>query len=154
MQDGEVIVLDTRALKINSVLDSDTGEELEFLLDEEFQLDANGIPLKIYKEFSEGENIAILIKYDTTESGSAVQFLDPEQTTGKKYPFMFTQCESILARELFPNQDTPAAKVTVSMALTVEKPLFGIASGIFQNKIDNGDTMTYFYLQKVPVHLI
>jgi len=151
LQDGEVIVLDTRALKINSVLDSDTGEELEFVLDEEFQLDANGIPLKIYKEFSEGENIAILIKYDTTESGSAVQFLDPEQTTGKKYPFMFTQCESILARELFPNQDTPAAKVTVSMALTVEKPLFGIASGIFQNKIDNGDTMTYFYLQKVPV---
>ena len=151
LEDGEVIVLDTRALKINSVLDSDTGEELEFVLDEQFQLDANGIPLKIYKNFNAGEHIAILIRYDTTESGSAVQFLDPEQTTGKKYPFMFTQCESILARELFPNQDTPAVKVTASMALTVEKPLFGIASGIFQNKIDNGDTVTYFYLQKVPV---
>ena len=83
LEDGEVIVLDTRALKINSVIDSDTGDELDFILDEQYELDSNGIPLKIYKEFSKGEQIAILIKYDTTDGGSAVQWLDPEQTTGK-----------------------------------------------------------------------
>jgi len=151
LEDGEVIVLDTRALKINSVIDSDTGEELEYVLDELYELDANGVPLKIYKEFNKGEQIAILIKYDTTDGGSAVQWLDPEQTTGKIYPFMFTQCESILCRELLPTQDTPAVKVTVSMGLTVIKPLFAVDSGIFQNKIDNGDTVTYFYDQKIPI---
>ena len=33
LDDGEVIVLDTRGLKINSVIDSDTGEELDFIID-------------------------------------------------------------------------------------------------------------------------
>ena len=136
LDDGEVIVLDTRALKINSVIDSDTGEELEYALDDQYELDANGIPLKIYKEYNKDDKIAILIKYDTTENGSAVQFLDPEQTTGKVYPFMFTQCESILCRELLPIQDTPAVKITVSVGITVVKPLFAVESGIFQNKIE------------------
>ena len=151
LDDGEVIILDTRALKINSVIDSDTGEELDFIIDSVYELEANGVPLKIYKDYNKGDQIAILIKYDTTDEGSAVQWLDPEQTTGKIYPFMFTQCETILCRELLPTQDTPAVKVTVSMGLTVIKPLFALDSGIFRNRIDNGDTVTYFYEQKIPI---
>jgi leukotriene-A4 hydrolase len=151
IKDGEVIVLDTRALSINSVIDSDTGEELEFVIDKQYDLDANGVPLKIYKEYSKGDNIAILIYYDTTDGGSAVQFLDKEQTTGKQYPFMFTQCESILTRELLPIQDTPAVKITTHMGLTVPKPLFALDSGIYQSKIDNGNSVTYFYEQKIPI---
>ena len=151
LEDGEVIVLDSRALKIYSVIDSDTGAELEYILDEQYELDSGGIPLKIYKDYCKGDNIAIVIKYDTTEDGSSVQFLNPEQTTGKIYPFMFTQCETILCRELFPTQDTPDVKVTVEVGLTVIKPLFALNSGIFQYAIDNGDTVTYFYEQKVPI---
>ena len=151
LKDGEVIVLDSRALDIKSIIDSDTGEELEFILDKQYELEANGVPLKIYKEFSKGDNIAILLIYDTTDGGSAVQFLDKEQTTGKLHPFMFTQCESILGRELLPIQDTPAVKITTSMGLTVPKPLFAIDSGLYQSKIDNGDSTTYFYEQKVPI---
>ena len=151
IKDGEVIVLDTRALSIKSVIDSDTGEELEFVIDKQYDLDANGVPLKIYKEYSKGDNIAILIYYDTTDGGSAVQFLDKEQTTGKQYPFMFTQCESILTRELLAIQDTPAVKITTYMGITVPKPLFALDSGIYQSKIDNGNSVTYFYEQKIPI---
>ena len=151
LKDGEVIILDTRALSIKSIVDSDTGEELEYVLDNQYELDANGVPLKIYKEYSKGDNLAIIIYYDTTNGGSAVQFLNKEQTTGKLYPFMFTQCESILTRELLPIQDTPAVKITTSMGLTVPKPLFALDSGIYQSKIDNGNSVTYFYEQKVPI---
>ena len=151
IKDGEVIVLDSRALNINSIIDSDTGEELEFIIDQQYDLDANGVPLKIYKEYSKGDNVIILINYDTTDEGSAVQFLDKEQTTGKEYPYMFTQCESILCRELLPIQDTPAVKITTSIGITVPKPLFALNSGIYQNKIDNGNSTTYFYEQKIPI---
>ena len=151
LYDGEVIVLDTRALKINSIIDSDTDEELKYILVRKYELEANGIPLKVYREYNKNEQFSITINYDTTEDGSAVQFLDPEQTTGKVYPFMFTQCESILCRELLPIQDTPAIKITVLVGITVIKPLVAVESGIYQNKIDNGDTVTYFYEQKIPI---
>ena len=151
LNDGEVIVLDTKALKIISVIDSDTGEELEYIIDKQYELEALGIPLKIYKDFNKGDIIEILIKFETTSEGTAVDWLEPEQTSGKKYPFMYTQGETILNRELFPTQDTPAVKTPVSVGITVEKPLVALDSGLFQSKIDNGDTTTYFYEQKIPI---
>ena len=149
--DGEVIILDTRALKIDSVIDSDTGEELEFNIDKNHELDGIGVPLKIYKDYKKGEQISILIKYSTTNEGMSVDWLEPEQTAGKKYPYMYSQGESILNRELFPTQDTPDVKTPYSVSITVEKPLFALDSGIYQGKIDNGDTVTYFYQQKIPI---
>ena len=151
LNDGEVIVLDTRALKIDSIIDSDTGDELEYIIDKQYELDGIGVPLKIYKDFNKGDKIVILIKYSTTKEGMSIDWLEPEQTSGKKYPFMYTQGETILNRELFPTQDTPSVKTPVSVAITVEKPLFAVDSGIFQSKIDNGDTVTYFYEQKIPI---
>ena len=95
--------------------------------------------------------MTILISFDTTEKGTSVQWLTPEQTSGKIYPYMFTQGESILNRELFPAQDTPSVKTPVTVGITVIKPLFAVESGIYQRKIDNGNTTTYFYEQKIPI---
>ena len=64
---------------------------------------------------------------------------------------MYSQCQSILGRELIPIQDTPAVKMPVSVSITVEKPLLGIVAGIYQTEIDNGNTTTYFYEMKVPI---
>ena len=41
------MVLDTRSLKIDSIIDSYTGEELEYILDKQYEMDALGVPLKI-----------------------------------------------------------------------------------------------------------
>ena len=151
LKDGEVIILDTRALIINSIIDSDTGEELDYILDKQYELDGLGVPLKIYKTYNKDEQITILIKYSTTKEGMSIDWLEPEQTSGKKYPYMYSQGETILNRELYPTQDTPAVKTPVSVAITVEKPLLAVESGIYQGKIDNGDTVTYFYEQKIPI---
>ena len=151
LNDGEVIALDTKALNIYSIIDSDTGEEIDYVLDTQYELASHGVPLKIYKEYSKGENISILITFSTTEKGTSVQWLSPEQTSGKKYPYMFTQGFSILNRELFPSQDTPAVKCPVTVGITVEKPLYAVESGIYKSQIDNGNTITYFYEQEVPI---
>ena len=149
--DGEVIILDTSGLTIQSVIDSDTGDELEWVLDTKHALDSLGTPLKIYKEYFTNETIPILISYQTSPSGAAIQWLKPEMTSGKIYPYMFTQCESILCRTLLPCQDTPSAKITVSTSITVPKPLMALNSGIYQSKIENTNTTTYFYYQKIPI---
>ena len=151
LKDGEVIVLDTKDLNIHSVIDCDTGEELEFNLDKQFELDSLGIPLKIYKTFDKDEQIVILIKCSTTKDALGIGWLEPEQTAGKVYPFMYSQGEMILNRGLFPCQDTPSIKTPVSTGVTVEKPLLALNSGLYKGKIDNGDTITYFYEQNVPI---
>lgn len=148
---GEVIVLDTKALNIYSVIDSDTGEKLNFTLDEQYKLSSLGVPLKIYKEFNKDDLITIVIKFSTTSECTAIDWLDPEQTSGKIYPFMYSQCQSIYCRELLPVQDTPAVKMPVYIGVTVVKPLLGLVGGIYRSEIDNGDTVTYFYEQKIPI---
>lgn len=72
-------------------------------------------------------------------------------TLGKEHPFMYTQGEAILGRSLLPCQDTPAAKVSINANLTVKKPLVALYSGIRTGKIENNDTTTYSYRQKIPV---
>ena len=151
LKDGEVIILDSNSLNIISIIDSDTGDELEYIIDKQYEVDGVGVPLKIYKEYNKDEQFAILIKYTTTKEGMSIDWLEPEQTAGKNYPFMYSQGETILNRALFPNQDTPSVKTPVSVSITVEKPLFAIDSGIYQGKIDNGETVTYFYEQKIPI---
>ena len=151
LEDGEVIILDSKNIEITSIIDSDTGEELDFIVDDYYKLESMGVPLKIYKEFNQGDKFSIRLDFHTTKGGMAIDWLNPEQTSGKKYPFMYSQGQSILIRELLPIQDTPAIKMPVSVSITVPKPLLGLVGGIYQDEIDNGDTTTYFYHQKIPI---
>ena len=148
---GELIILDSKSLIINSIIDCDTGENLNYEYDNYFSLNTLGTPLKIYKEYEKNTQFQILITYETTTEGKAIGWLKEEQTLGKKHPYMSTQCQSIFCREMLPIQDTPKIKFTTNIGITVNKPLLALESGIYQNKIDNGDTITYFYEQKIPI---
>jgi len=67
----------------------------------------------------------INIKFSTTDSSDALQWLTPDQTAGKKYPFLYTQSEPILARSWIPCQDSPGIRFTYSA--TVKTPAGYIA---------------------------
>ena len=155
VKEGEVIILDTKNIAIIQIIDSNSGDILvkdtDWVLDTKSTLDSLGTPLKIYRSYKEEEFFSYVIDYKTLPESEAVQWLAKEKTSGKEYPYMFTQCESILCRQLLPCQDTPNVKVTVSTGITVKNPLFSLNSGIYQSKIDNGETTTYFYVQKIPI---
>ena len=153
---GEVIVLDTKDLIIESIIDSDTGEPLKYEIDHLHKLAALGTPLKIYKSYIYKQKVTILIKCRSGPSAEGVQFLTNNQTFGRDNPFMFTQGESILVRTIFPIQDTPAVKLTVDASVTVPDPLVGVYAGIYTSEIKEGNTITYFYKQEVviPSYLI
>ncbi|KAG8892778.1 hypothetical protein FRC00_011550, partial [Tulasnella sp. 408] len=61
-----------------------------------------------------GDGLNVTIAYKTTEKCTAIGWLDKEQTAGKKFPFLFSQCQPIYARSLGPLQDTPSVKITYS----------------------------------------
>jgi leukotriene-A4 hydrolase len=68
--------------------------------------------------------ISVFIYYSTSNTKcTALQWLKKEQTTDKQYPYMFSQCQAIRARSLYPCQDTPGVKSTFTAKITCPKPL-------------------------------
>src|SRR5687767_1016001 len=74
-----------------------------------------GQPLKIGIG---GHPKQINIKFSTTDSSDALQWLEPSQTGGKKMPFLYTQSEPILGRSWLPCQDSPGVRFTYKAKIT------------------------------------
>ena len=134
----------------------------------EFQIISNvpdykalGTPLKItLPSFGQiiPNELKIKIEFITNENCQAIQFLKKEQTHSKKYPFMFTQCEAIQCRSLFPCQDTPSAKVNVTAKTFIDPPYIMLFSGILKSIYwdVNRQKNAIVYKQKIniPTYLI
>eukprot|EP00271_Cylindrocystis_brebissonii_P012994 TRINITY_DN32530_c0_g1_i1.p1 TRINITY_DN32530_c0_g1~~TRINITY_DN32530_c0_g1_i1.p1 ORF type:complete len:623 (+),score=123.87 TRINITY_DN32530_c0_g1_i1:302-2170(+) len=96
--------LDTRGLVIKGAKDS-IGREVKF------QLVVPADPIKGTLLLLELYDDSVTIMYETTEASTAIQWLSPEQTGGGKQPYVYTQCQAIHARSVFPCQDTPLARI-------------------------------------------
>ena len=125
-----MIILDTKNLDIQEIHET-SNINLSWLLDTQNSLEALGTPLKItLSPYEKGDKFTLYIQYSTTSKSSASQWMTPEMTLGKKYPFMYTQCQAIQCRSLLPCQDSPSVKVKVLASITVPNPLVALYSGI------------------------
>ncbi|KAF8458443.1 leukotriene A-4 hydrolase [Terfezia claveryi] len=97
-----------------------------------------------------GEKVGIKIKFRTTEECTALGWMDPEQTSNKQHPYMYSQCQAIHCRSLFPCQDTPFIKSTYHS--TIRSPLPVVVSGLSLSTQSLGDgRMEYSFQQKIPI---
>lgn len=119
---ADSIVLDVRDLTIKRVTDAGgnplghrTGPMKEFL----------GAPLSIALP-AHGD--VIIVEYETSPEAAAVQWLAPEQTSGKKLPFMFTQGQAILTRTWIPTQDGPGIRQTYDALIRVPAGMRAVMS--------------------------
>ncbi|KAJ0983927.1 hypothetical protein J5N97_002283 [Dioscorea zingiberensis] len=117
------ITLDSRSLSIHSVLDSLSLSPLPFSLSESIN-PILGQALSI----TLSSNSSFLILFSTSPSSSALQWLTPPQTSSGINPFVYTQCQAIHARSVFPCQDTPAARIIYSARLNLPSPLSAVMS--------------------------
>ena len=150
-QDGKKIILDSKYLNIIVIYEiSPENKELNFNFGEK---DKNlGIPLEIDCEFNKSQEIEINIVYNTTEEGTAAQFLSKEQTIDKNFSYFFTQSALTIGRELLPSQDTPAVKFPFYLGIKTMNPLRGMISGLYErNETNDDNTTTFYYYQKIPV---
>ena len=143
------IIFDTKGLKIEKItLDDDTKDAFFALGDEE---EFTGQPLSIDIKPNTKK---IHIFYSTTKNAAALQWLNPNQTAGKKLPYLFTQSEAILARTWIPCQDSPSIRFTYNADVTVPKELLALMSAENpQKKNENG---IYHFEQKhaIPSYLM
>ncbi len=112
-ENADSIILDTRDLTIKSVRDS-RGNALGFKVGATQKL--LGAPLAIALP---PHGNTIVIEYETSPEAAAVQWLAPEQTSGGKIPFLFTQGEAILTRSWVPTQDSPGIRQTYDATIHV-----------------------------------
>jgi len=152
------IILDSRELNIQGVYlvknDAQTTLKWEYLAGNA-KVPSYGRPLKIALSNSVSLNDEMLVRiaYATSPAAEAIQWLTAEQTVGKKFPYLFTQCQAIGARTLLPCQDSPGAKCPYSAQVTVhDRNLMALMSALRDgdNKQDNKSQITYRFKQSVP----
>lgn len=71
----------------------------------------------------------IAIRYRTRPGASALQWLSPALTAGKKQPYLFSQGQPINNRSWIPTQDSPGIRQTWSATLTVPDGFVAVMSG-------------------------
>ncbi|KAL0425784.1 UNVERIFIED_CONTAM: Leucine aminopeptidase [Sesamum radiatum] len=110
-----VFTLDSRSLSISDVLDLATLTPLPFTLQPTSPDAILGQSLTV----TLSNHSQLLVIFKTAPSSSALQWLSPPQTFNKSFPFVYTQCQAIHARSIFPCQDTPAARIKYAAKLNI-----------------------------------
>lgn len=72
--------------------------------------------------------LGVTVAYETSPEAIGLQWLAPEQTEGKRKPFLFSQCQAIHARTLMPCQDCAVARVAYDAEITVPAGLTAVMS--------------------------
>ena len=147
-QDTDLLILDSKYLIIDSICD-ELNNDLEYNLGNFDELLGTPIKIKLLKETKQ-----VIVYYRTTGKSEALDWLMPNQTAGKTFPFMYTQGQSIFTRSWIPIQDTPGIRITYSANITVPENMIAVMSAANPQEMVAGDTYHFEMKQPIPPYLI
>ncbi|WP_338502493.1 M1 family metallopeptidase [Sphingomonas kaistensis] len=144
---ARAIVLDSDGYQVSAVIDAATGAPLAFAYGAKDA--ALGRPLTVQLGNATRK---IRVAY-TARDAAALQWLTPEQTAGKRQPFLFSQGQAILNRTWIPTQDSPGIRQTWAARITVPMGLTAVMSGLKSDEIiaSTGGTQTFRFHMDKPV---
>ena len=93
--------------------------------------------------------------FRTHPEAPALQWLTPEQTMGGKKPYLYSQCQPINARSIFPCQDSPSVRFTYTAELIVPDELSGLmAAALIEVEEKNSELSFHYWMpQTIPAYL-
>ena len=144
--DATEVVLDSKGLEIHGVTDA-AGQPLQWTMgqpDETF-----GAPFTIALR---PDTRRILIRYTSAPNAGALQWLSPEQTAGKRYPYLLSQGQAIENRTWIPTQDSPGIRQSWEARVRVPAPLTAVMSAQRVGEpVTQGASRVFTYRMPHPV---
>ena len=144
----DLLKLDTKYLKIDSVQDGN-GNNLEYSFEEFDELLGSALSVILNSQSNE-----VVVFYETTNKSEALDWLLPNQTAGKTFPFMYTQGQSIFTRSWIPIQDTPGVRITYSAKINTPKNMLAVMSAANPQEMDTNSIYSFEMNQPIPPYLI
>lgn len=136
--------LDTRDLKIDRVYKD--GQDVLWEIDQHDPILGDRLHLKDLDGFSE-----FTIEMTTSPEASALQWVTPMQTAGGEHPFLYSQCQAIHTRSIFPCQDSPSVRFTYEAVVDVQRPLVAVMAAEHLKTEHSGETSQYRYRMPQPI---
>jgi leukotriene A-4 hydrolase/aminopeptidase len=140
--------LDTKDLSIEKVT-LDDGSETKFKLGDDDEHLGQSLKIDITPATEK-----VKIFYTTDPKAKALQWLNPSQTSGKEYPFLFSQSQAILARTWIPLQDGPGVKFTYSAKIKTDPKLMVLMSADNDTTLHEDGVYTFNMPQPIPSYLM
>ena len=137
------LILDSKDLTIHKVLLEDS-KETPFALGDHSETFGQPLVVDIKPTTK-----MVSVYYTTSPDAEALQWLTPEQTLGKKHPFLFSQSQAILARSWVPCQDGPGVKFTYDATIKTDSNLIALMSA--ENGTSKSDNGIYTFKMDQPI---
>ena len=155
IKDDKILLLDVNMLDIEWVKYSeDEGANQKKL---SFTVGLHGCcgsKLEVFlPESTTSSHFSLTLRHSSAPESPALLWMDKQQTSGKKHPFVFSQGQAILNRALFPCQDSPAVKTPYTATLRAPSELLVLMSALARGEpreVSSG-VMEYKFEQRVPI---
>ncbi|MGJ8564825.1 MAG: M1 family metallopeptidase [Alphaproteobacteria bacterium] len=149
--EAETLVLDTKDLTIRSIEihTGDTWEDADYTLGADDPVLGQKLTIKLVDGADQ-----VMIDYQTSPEAEGLQWLSPEQTAGKKYPYLFSQAQAINARTMVPIQDTPAVRLTYTATLRTPPELLALMSAEQDPYTPRDGEYSFSMPQPIPAYLL
>lgn len=100
------------------------------------------------------ETQKVTIYYETSPESNSLQWLTPQQTAGKKQPYLYTQGQAVLTRTWIPCQDSPMKRITYSADIKVPANLMAVMSAVNPTEKSKDGAYHFVMDQPIPTYLI
>jgi leukotriene-A4 hydrolase len=140
------LFLDTYKINLQSA--TANGRPLKW----EFDTQNEAMGARLHIKGLDGDT-SFTLTFRTSRDAIALQWLNAAQTLGGEHPFLYSQCQNIHARSVFPCQDTPSVRFTFTAEVEVPPGMTAVMAAEQLKSQEGSGHFVFRMPQPIPSYL-